>query len=59
MKITEDRLNSFIELYRQEFGVLLTKGEAQQKATILLDYVLLGLEPLAKVDESDINKGLD
>lgn len=59
MKITEDRLRSFIDLYQQEFGVLLSKSEAQQKATMLLDYVNLGLKPLAKVDESDINKELD
>jgi len=55
MKITEDQLRSFIKLYQQEFFVLLSKSEARQKATVLLSYVLLGLEPLAKVDEGGIN----
>jgi hypothetical protein len=59
MKITEDRLSSFIELYRQEFGVVLSNSEAQQKITMLLDYVLSGIEPLAKIDESDIKNVLD
>ncbi|MBY0377494.1 MAG: hypothetical protein K2Q33_02885 [Gammaproteobacteria bacterium] len=59
MKITEDRLHSFIELYSQEFGIVLAKSEAQQEITMLLSYVLMGLEPLAKIDENDISKELD
>ena len=55
MELTEAQLQSFIDLYHKKFDIILTKSEAQQKASILLQYVLLCVKPLAKADENDIN----
>ena len=55
MEIKEHRLLLFIELYKETFGITLTRSEAHQKASLLLQYVLLCLKPLAKIDEDDIN----
>ena len=54
MEIKEYRLQAFIELYKQEFGITLTKSEAQEKALLLLDYVQLCLKPFAKIEEDEI-----
>jgi len=54
MEIKEHRLQLFIELYEQEFGVLLTKSEAYEKASLLLHYAALCIKPLAKLDEDEI-----
>jgi len=54
MEIKEHRLSAFMELYEQKFGITLTKSEAHEKATLLMQYVLLFLKPLAKIGESDI-----
>jgi hypothetical protein len=55
MEIKEHRLLLFIELYKETFGVTLTRSEAHAKASLLLQYVLLCLKPLAKINEDDIN----
>jgi hypothetical protein len=54
MEIKEHRLRLFVELYKQEFGITLTKSEAHEKASRLLHYALMCLKPLAKIDEDDI-----
>jgi len=48
MKFTEQELNSFIALYKKEFGDELSKAEAQQKATALVSIVKLTYEPMTK-----------
>jgi len=54
MEIKEHRLLLFIKLYRDQFGVTLTKSEAHKKATLLVHYAQLCMKPLAKVNEDDI-----
>jgi hypothetical protein len=56
VELSEAQLESFIALYEKKFGIALTKSEAQQKALRLLQYVLLCVKPLAKVNNRDINK---
>jgi len=53
MEIKDHRLLLFIELYKETFGVSLSRSDAHKKATLLLDYVLLCLKPLAKTDDDD------
>jgi hypothetical protein len=53
MEIKPESLQSFKELYKNEFGIELSDTETYQKATLLLDYVLLGMKPLEKIE--DIN----
>jgi hypothetical protein len=55
VELTEAQLKSFIELYEQEFGIVLTKVEAQYQASRLLGYVLVCARPLAKAHANDIN----
>lgn len=45
---------AFIELYKETFGTNLSRSEAHEKATLLLNYVLLSIKPLAKTDEDTI-----
>jgi hypothetical protein len=54
MEIKEQRLLLFIKLYREQFGVTLTREEAYEKASLLLYYARLYMKPLAKVGEDDI-----
>jgi hypothetical protein len=54
MEIKEHRLQLFIELYEKELGITLTTSEAHEKASLVLQYVLMCLKPLAKVDGDDI-----
>jgi hypothetical protein len=56
VELSESQLQSFIDLYQKKFGIVLSKGQAQEKATRLLQYVLLCVKPVAKVCENDINK---
>ena len=55
MEIKEHRLLLFIELYKETYGVVLSRSEAHKKASLLLQYALLCLKPLAKNDGDDIN----
>lgn len=55
MEIKDHRLLLFIKLYREQFGVELTREQAYQKAYLLLHYTRLCLRPLAKADENGIN----
>jgi hypothetical protein len=55
MEIKEHRLLLFIKLYREQFGIELTRDQAYKKAYLLLHYTRLCLKPLAKLDEDDIN----
>jgi len=54
MQIKEHRLLAFIELYKELHGITLSRKEAQEKASLLLHYVLLCIKPIAKIDENDI-----
>jgi hypothetical protein len=55
MEIKEHRLLLFIKLYREQFGVELTRSQAYEKASLLAHYAHMCMKPLAKVDEHDIN----
>jgi hypothetical protein len=55
MDIKEHRLRLFIELYKQDFGITLTREEAYEKASALLHYTKLFIKPLAKAIGDDIN----
>jgi hypothetical protein len=55
MEIKEHQLQSFIGLYEQEFGILLTRSEAHEKASALLHYTRLFIQSLAEIREDDIN----
>lgn len=48
MKFTEQELDSFINLYKQEFGDVLSRTEAQQKATALVSIIKLTYEPMTE-----------
>ena len=54
MEIKEHRLLLFIELYEKEFGITLTHEEAHEKASLLLHYTRMYIQPLAQVREDDI-----
>jgi len=55
MEIKDHRLLLFIELYKELHGVTLSRNEAYEQASNLLQYVLHCIKPLAKIDEDDIN----
>ena len=55
MEIKEHQLLLFIELYEEAFGVTLSRNDAYEKASLLLQYALLCIKPLAKIDQSDTN----
>jgi hypothetical protein len=54
MEIKEDRLSLFVDLYQKEFGIKLSASEAHEKATLLMQYVLLFLPPFPKLENDDI-----
>jgi hypothetical protein len=55
MEIKEQDLLSFIELYKKQFSITLTRTEAHEMASLLLQHVFMCLKPLAKIDQRDIN----
>ncbi|HNV61803.1 MAG TPA: hypothetical protein PKN54_02550 [Candidatus Cloacimonas acidaminovorans] len=50
MKFTEEQLNSFIELYKKQFGETIDRAEALRQATALVSLVKLTYEPMSKKD---------
>jgi len=48
MEIIKQQLDSFIDLYEQEFGVVLDSDEAQIQASALLRLVDLTYRPMKK-----------
>ena len=50
MKFTEEQLNSFIELYKKQFGKTIDRAEALRQATALVSLVKLTYEPMSKKD---------
>ncbi|MFH1292211.1 MAG: hypothetical protein ABIH87_03365 [bacterium] len=50
MQFTDKQLDSFIALYKKEFGDELSKGEALQKATSLVSMVKLTYVPMTEKD---------
>jgi len=56
VELTETQLQSFTELYQHEFGIVLSKADAQQKALSLLSFVSLCVPPLEKSGQDDINE---
>jgi len=54
MEIKEQRLLLFIKLYKEQFGVTLTREEAYKKASLLVHYTKMCLKPLAKIDRDGI-----
>jgi len=56
MKFTEQELNSFIELYKREFGDELSKTEALEQATALVSIVKLTYIPMTK---KELEKSLE
>jgi len=63
MKFTDEQLNSFIALYKQEFGEKINHAEAQKQAIALISLVKLTYKPMSRKDleecmeilEKDIN----
>jgi hypothetical protein len=53
MELQERHLQSFIALYRKEFGKELTMSEAQEKALSLLRFVSLCITPIEKSPKDD------
>ena len=51
MEIKEHRLLLFIKLYREQFGVELSREDAYRKASLLVRYATLCMRPLAKFDD--------
>jgi hypothetical protein len=54
MEIKEKDMLKFIDLYEKHYGDKLTTTQAQPMLLMLLEYVVLCLEPLANCDENDI-----
>jgi hypothetical protein len=54
MEIKEKDLLSFIELYKKQFSITLTRNEGHEMASLLLQHVRMCLKPLAKINEDDI-----
>jgi hypothetical protein len=50
MKFTEEQLNRFIKLYKQEFCEEIDQAEALRQATALVSLVKLTYEPMSKKD---------
>lgn len=50
MNFTEEQLNNFIKLYKQEFGEEIDQAEALRQATALVSLVKLTYEPMSKKD---------
>jgi hypothetical protein len=56
MEIKEHRLVLFIEIYKELHGITLSREDAYKKASLLLQYAMLCIRPLAKAGQDDINK---
>jgi hypothetical protein len=56
MKFTKEQLDSFIKLYKQEFGEKISREEAEKQATALVELVQKTYKPMA---EEDLKKYLD
>jgi uncharacterized protein YlxP (DUF503 family) len=62
MQVTEEQLQSFIELYKNEFNISISPVDAQQKALSLLRFLAISVIPfdLHKDDDrmemSDLSK---
>ena len=54
MQVKEERLLLFMKLYKEEFGVELTRSQAHEKASLVLQYAMLCMKPLAKLEEYEI-----
>jgi hypothetical protein len=50
MKFTDEQLNSFIELYKKEFGEKLNRAEALEQATALVSLVKMTYKPMSKAE---------
>lgn len=48
MQLTEQDLDSFIALNKQEFGITISRGEAQKQATALVSLVERIFRPMTK-----------
>ena len=50
MKFTDEQLNSFIDLYKQEFGERLDRAEALRQAIALVSLVKATYKPMSQKD---------
>jgi len=50
MGFTDKQIDSFIDLYKKEFGDTLTKAEALEQANALVSLVKLTYKPMSKKD---------
>ncbi|MBD3311108.1 MAG: hypothetical protein GF349_01260 [Candidatus Magasanikbacteria bacterium] len=57
--ITEEFLNDFIALYKQEFGKTLDRAEALEQATALITLVKITYKPMSKKNWKKYSKHLD
>ena len=53
MEISEAQLQSFIMLYKKEFGITLSPVEAQTSASSLLRLLAISIPPLEIPEEDD------
>jgi hypothetical protein len=50
MKFSREQLDSFIKLYKQEFGEKISREEAEKQATALVELVRKTYKPMTKED---------
>jgi hypothetical protein len=58
MKFTDEQLDSFITLYKKEFGDTLTRAEALEQATSLVSLIKAVYKPMSKKDFKKYSKHL-
>jgi hypothetical protein len=54
MQFSEDELQEFVEIWRSEFGELLTSDEAQYRASLLLDLYTVLSGPLPDLPSESV-----
>ncbi|QKJ32442.1 hypothetical protein HQ865_22645 [Mucilaginibacter mali] len=54
MQINDQQLQAFVQLYYEECGVMLSDKDAYEKASLLLQYVLMCLKPFPNADRDEI-----
>ncbi len=59
MQITEEQLQSFIELYKKELNITLSPVEAQGRALSLLKFLAISVIPFDSFTEDDIMQQSD
>lgn len=56
MKITDERLDEFIAIYKERFGVELSKEEALPKAQALMNVMWLIYKPMTEEQKKNVSE---